>query len=354
MKRVRSSLVVVAVLAAQPSFAAAPGPLRVGEIVAQPGQQASGWLVVPDGVDPGTRIPVSVFNGAKPGPLLALIAGTHGSEYTSIVALQRVRARLDPARLAGSVILVHMANPTTFYGRRIYFGPDGKNLNRVYPGQADGTLSQRIAYAITTQVIAPATHVVDMHCGDGNESLRPYSYWQVTGDPAIDGAGKRLALAFGLDHIVIDRERPADPNRTLYTSNTAVRRGKPAITVESGGMGLTDEPSVHAQEAGALSVMADLGMLEAPSVRVEKPLFVDRSQVVTSPATGVWHPVIEKMQSVATGTLLGRLTDPFGNLLHELRAPFAGEVLYVVATPPVSEGEPLAFVGHVTDTEPKP
>ena len=353
MKRVRSPLVVVAVLAAQPSFAAAPGPLRVGEIVAQPGQQASGWLVVPDGVDPGTRIPVSVFNGAKPGPLLALIAGTHGSEYTSIVALQRVRARLDPARLAGSVILVHMANPTTFYGRRIYFGADGKNLNRVYPGQADGTLSQRIAYAITTQVIAPATHVVDMHCGDGNESLRPYSYWQVTGDPAIDAAGKRLALAFGLDHIVIDRERPADPNRTLYTSNTAVRRGKPAITVESGGMGLTDEPSVHAQEAGALSVMADLGMLEAPSLRVEKPLFVDRSQVVTSPATGVWHPVVEKMQSVATGTLLGRLSDPFGNLLHELRAPFAGEVLYVVATPPVSEGEPLAFVGHVTDKEPE-
>jgi len=354
MKRVCSSLVVVAVLAAQPSFAAAPGPLRVGEIVAQPGQQASGWLVVPDGVDPGTRIPVSVFNGAKPGPLLALIAGTHGSEYTSIVALQRVRARLDPARLAGSVILVHMANPTTFYGRRIYFSPDGKNLNRVYPGQADGTISQRIAYAITTQVIAPATHVVDMHCGDGNESLRPYSYWQVTGDQGVDAAGKRLALAFGLDHIVIDRERPADPNRTLYTSNTAVRRGKPAITVESGGMGLTDEPSVHAQEAGALSVMADLGMLEAPSVRVEKPLFVDRSQVVTSPATGVWHPVVEKMQSVATGTLLGRLTDPFGNLLHELRAPFAGEVLYVVGTPPVSEGEPLVFVGHVTDTEPNP
>jgi len=353
MKRVRSPLVVVAVLAALPSFASAPGPLRVGEIVAQPGQQASGWLVVPDGVDPGTRIPVSVFNGAKPGPVLALIAGTHGSEYTSIVALQRVRARLDPARLAGSVILVHMANPTTFYGRRIYFGPDGKNLNRVYPGQADGTLSQRIAYAITSQVIAPATHVVDMHCGDGNESLRPYSYWQVTGDPAIDAAGKRLALAFGLDHIVIDRERPADPNRTLYTSNTAVRRGKPAITVESGGMGLTDEPSVHAQEAGALSVMADLGMLEAPSLRVEKPLFVDRSQVVTSPATGVWHPVVEKMQSVATGTLLGRLSDPFGNLLHELRAPFAGEVLYVVATPPVSEGEPLAFVGHVTDKEPE-
>jgi uncharacterized protein len=352
MKRVPLLLVLSAASAA----AAAPvavETLRVGDVAAQPGQQASGYIVVPDGVDPGTRIPVSVVNGAKPGPVLALVAGTHGSEYTSIVALQRVRARLDPRTLAGAVVLVHMANPTTFYGRRIYLSPDGKNLNRVYPGLADGTLSQRIAYAITTEVIARATHVIDMHCGDGNESLRPYSYWQLTGNPEMDAAGKRLALAFGLDHIVIDRERPADPERTLYTSNTAVRRGKPAITVESGGMGQTDEPSVRAQEAGAFSVMAELGMLEAPSLRVEKPLYVDRSQVLVAPATGVWHPLVEKMQSVAAGTLLGRLTDPFGNLLHELRAPFAGEVLYVVGTPPVSEGEPLAFVGHVTEEEPR-
>jgi predicted deacylase len=329
-------------------------PLRVSGIVAQPGQQASGYITVPDGVDPGTKIPVTVIQGSKSGPVLALVAGTHGSEYTSIVALQRVRARVDATKLTGSLILVHMSNPTTFYGRRIYWSPDGKNLNRVYPGQADGTLSQRIAYAITSEVIARATFLVDMHCGDGNESLRPYSYWQVTGDPALDAAGKRLALAFGLDHIVIDRERPADPDKTLYLSNTAVRRGKPAITVESGGVGQTDEPSVQAQEAGALSVMKELGMLEAPSVRVLKPLFVDRSEVVTSPATGVWHPLVQKMQSVATGTLLGQLTDPFGNVLHELRAPFAGEVLYVVATPPVSEGEPLAFVGHLTEEEPKP
>jgi predicted deacylase len=328
--------------------------LRVGEVVAGPGEKASGFITVPDGVDAGARIPVTIVRGARPGPVLALIAGTHGYEYTAILALQRLRARLDPARLTGAAILVHMANPTTFYGRRIYYGADGKNLNRVYPGRADGTLSDRIAHAITTEVIERSTHLVDMHCGDGNESLRPYSYWQVTGERALDEAGKQMALAVGLDHIVIDRERPADPARTVYTSNTAVRRGKPAITVESGGMGLTDEASVRAQEAGALSVMAHLGMLEAPSVRVEKPLWIDRAQVIASPGTGVWSPAVEKMQSVATGTLLGRLTDPFGNLLQEVRAPFAGEVLYVVATPPVSEGEPLAFVGHVVEGEPKP
>jgi predicted deacylase len=345
---------VLGALVALPSGGfAQTAPLRVGEVEARPGEKASGYLVVPDGTDPGTRIPVTVVHGVKPGPVLALVAGTHGYEYPPILALQRLRARFDPASLSGSVILVHFANPTTFYGRRIYYSPDGKNLNRVFPGSATGTLSERIAHAVTTEVIERATHLVDVHCGDGNESLRPYAYWQVTGDPAMDETGRQMVLAFGLDHIVIDRERPADPSRTVYLSNTAVRRGKPAITVESGGLGSIDEASILRVEAGALSLMAHLRMLEAPSVRVEKPLWIDRAQVVTSPATGVWHPVVDQKDNVATGALLGRLTDPFGDVAHEVRAPFAGEVLYVVATPPVSEGEPLAFVGHVTE-EPSP
>jgi len=350
----RGALVVALVVCAGVATAAENAPLRVGEVTARPGEKVSGYLVVPDGVDTGLRIPVTIVHGAKPGPVLALVAGTHGYEYPPVLALQRLRARLDPAALAGSAILVHLANPATLYGRRIYYSPDGKNLNRVYPGRADGTLSERIAFAITSQVIAPATHLVDLHCGDGNESLRPYAYWQVTGDARIDEAGKQMVLAFGLDHVVIDRERPADPEHTMYTSNTAVRRGKPAVTVESGGMGSTDEASVARLEAGVLSVMAHLGMLEAPSVRVEHPIWIDRAQVVTSPATGLWRPVVDQKDNVASGALLGRITDPFGNVTHDVRAPFAGEVLYVLGTPPITEGEPLAFVGHETEVEPKP
>jgi predicted deacylase len=329
---------------------AAPGgprpPLSVGGVTAAPGQTASGWIVVPDGADPGTRIPVSVVHGAQPGPVLALVAGTHGYEYTSIVALQRLLPRLDPKRMAGSAILVHMASPPTFYGRRIYYGPDGKNLNRVYPGRPDGTVSERIADALTTEVIEKSTHLADLHCGDGNESLRPYSYWMVSGQPEVDAASKEMALAFGLDHIVIDRDRPRDPRASAYTANTAILRGKPAITTESGGMGLTDAASVAAQEAGVLSLLAHLKILDAPSVRVQDAIWYERGEVLRATATGVWWPLVEKMQSVAEGTLIGRLTDPFGAVLQEVRAPFAGEVLYVVATPPASEGEPLAMVGQ--------
>jgi len=333
--------------------AGAQDVLTVGGASARRGEVASGWLEVAAAADEGTRIPVSVVHGARPGPVLALVAGTHGYEYTSIVALPRVRARLDPARMSGSVILVHMANPPSFYGRRIYVGPDGKNLNRTYPGRRDGTLSERIAEAITREVVARATHLADMHCGDGNESLRPYSYWMVSGNEAVDQGSKEMALAFGLQHIVIDRQRPVDPAKSVYTATTAILRGKPAITTESGGMGLTDHASVAAQETGAMSLLAHLKILEgAPSARAANPVWINRSEVIRTPATGVWHPNVEKMQSVAAGTLLGRVTDPFGKTLHEARAPFAGEILYVVATPPVSEGEPLAMVDHVSETAP--
>jgi predicted deacylase len=343
----RHRLALTAVCALWPALAGAQDVLAVGTASAKRGQAVTGWIDVAAGSDAGTRLPVTVVHGARPGPVLALVAGTHGYEYTSVLALPRVRARLDPGRMSGSVILLHMSNPPAFYGRRVYEGPDGKNLNRAYPGRRDGTISERIAEAVTREVVDRATHLVDMHCGDGNESLRPYSYASVTGRQALDDAAREMALAFGLDHIVVVRERPTDPASSVYLETTAILRGKPAITTESGGLGLTDEPSVAAHESGALSVIAHLGIQDAPSVRVAHPVWVDRGEVLRAKATGVWYPAVEKMQSVAAGTLLGRVRDPFGAVLEEVRAPFAGEVLYVVATPPVTEGEPLAFIGHV-------
>jgi predicted deacylase len=111
-------------------------------------------------------------------------------------------------------------------------------------------------------------------------------------------------------------------------------------------MGLADEPSVAAQERGAMNVLAYLKIFGtlAPAA---KPVWIDRSEVVRTPVTGVWFPAVQKMENVAAGALLGRVTDPFGRVLHEARAPFAGEILYVVGTPPVTEGEPLAFVGRI-------
>lgn len=343
------SLLFSFLLLAVPLSAHGQDTLRVGDVSVARGSKATGVIRVPDGVDKGVDIPVSVVHGREPGKVLALIAGTHGYEYASILALPRVLDALDPARMKGSVILVHMANPQTFYERRIYYSADGKNVNRVYPGKKDGTISERIAEALTREVIDQATHVIDMHSGDGNESLRPYSYWMTGTDPAVDAQSKEMNLAFGLDHIVIDHSRPKDVKDSRYTSMTGILRGKPSITTEAGGLGRTDEASIEIHRKGALSVANHLGIMSAPSTRVSAPVWIDRSEVLSSPATGVWEPAVDARDAVATGSIVGRVKDPAGRVIAEVKAPFGGVMLYVVGTPPVTKGEPVAFVGHLQD-----
>ncbi|MGQ0539910.1 MAG: M14 family metallopeptidase, partial [Gemmatimonadaceae bacterium] len=108
--------------------------VTIGALSVGPGGRASGFLEVPAAMDSATRVPITVLRGTRPGPVLALVAGTHGSEVAPIIALQRVRELIDPRRdLRGTLILVHVANLPSFVHRTIYRNPwDQKNLNRVY------------------------------------------------------------------------------------------------------------------------------------------------------------------------------------------------------------------------------
>jgi predicted deacylase len=326
--------------------------LQIGSAVAARGQKVSGFIDVRDAADPGARIPVTVVAGsAGEGPVLALIAGTHGSEPSPIVALQRVRAELDPAALSGTVIIVHVANVPSFVHRTIYRGPwDQKNLNRVYPGSPNGTTSERIAHAITTEVIDRCDYLVDLHSGDGNEALRPYAYWNKLGlDERVDLAARDLALAFGLEHIVVDTGRPRDPRATQFTTNTAQVRGKPALTTEAGAVGVPTEDAIALNVRGAFRVMRHLGMLPGPRERVERAKWIVASEVLTSPATGVWYPDVVPDQSVRAGERLGRVKDYFGEVIADIASPLDGLVLYVVVSPAMSAGEPLAMIGRIGD-----
>jgi predicted deacylase len=291
-----------------------------------------------------TKIPISVIKGSKPGPVLALTAGIHGYEYPPILALQRLKVK----KLAGTLIMVHIANMPSFLGRTVYFSPlDGKNLNRVFPGREDGTESERIAHAITTQVIDKCDYLLDLHCGDGNESLRPYVYQTVTGDETFDARIAELVANFGFDHIVIDKNRPKDAAQSVYCSNTAIMRGKPAMTVESGFLGRTSAKSTRAIVDGVESVMRYLKMIEGRPKPVKKPVYLEPVEVLNSPATGILYPHVERDAMVKKGAVLAHITDFFGKKIADVKAPFAGVVLYIVATPPITEGQPVGCVGHI-------
>ena len=318
----------------------------VGTATARRGETGFGALAVPAGVDSGSSIPVAVVHGALPGPVLALIAGSHGTEYASILALQKLIPTLDARRLRGTVIIVPLVNVPSFEQRVPHLNPvDRKNMNRFYPGNPEGTQTERASYLITREIVEKSDHLIDLHGGDLDESLRPYSYWTLSGNAAQDSVSRGMVLAFGLDHIIISADRPKDPAASRYLENTATTRGKPSITVEAGYAGTVLPSDVDALVSGCLNVMGFLRMLDRPVRPVAKPVWFERTITVTSDSNGVFHALVERDKSVAAGTPLGYVTDYLGRKLFDVRAPESGLVLYINALPTILKGGTVATIG---------
>lgn len=322
---------------------------RVGEVETVPGEKKSGYIIVPGGEDSGeVKVPITVVNGKKSGPVLALIAGVHGYEYPPILAMTRLSIELDPAELSGKVIIVHVANVPSFLKRTVYYNPyDWQNFNRVFPGEKDGTNSERIAYRITEEVIDRCDYLIDNHCGDGNEDLMRYLYCTETGDPELDSKTRGLAVNFNLKVIVHETGRTKDIEKSMYVSNTALLRGKPAISTEVGKLGQTDESDVLEVMRGNYNVLKHLDMIKGePDIRFES-VWVEEYQIIRSEhPEGLYYPLVSRGDHVQKGQLVGYLNDYFGNRLQDVRSPYDGIVLYIIATPPMSEGEPMVMIGR--------
>src|SRR5881275_2852805 len=231
----RRLVFVIAVVFAVFLSVEAQTSFTVGTASAPRVQKATGSIEVPAGVDAALSIPVAVVNGAKPGPVLALVAGAHGTEYTSIIALEKLIGLLNPAEISGTVIIVPLINIQSFEQKVPHLNPiDRKSMNRFYPGKIDGTQTERASYLITKEIVDRCDHLIDLHGGDLDESLRPYSYWPLTGNAEQDKVSREMALAFGIDHIIISADRPKDPAASRYLDNTANTRGKASIAVEAG------------------------------------------------------------------------------------------------------------------------
>lgn len=319
---------------------------RVGTAAAPRGQLARGTIEVPAGSDAALSIPVAVVHGARPGPVLAIVSGAHGTEYASIIAVERLIAELDPKAISGTVILVPLVNVPSFEQKIAHVNPvDGKSMNRFYPGKADGTQTERASLAITREVVEKSDHLIDLHGGDLDESLRPYSYWTKTGNEKQDAMSREMLLAFGLDTIIISADRPKDPAQSRYLENTASTRGKPSFTAEAGHAGTVEPRDVRALADGCVSVMRYLKMLDGPPTVVESPVWIETVSTIASDATGIFYPLVTRGTYVQKGMKVGYVTDYLGKTLLEARAPESGVVLFIRAVPSLTKGETIANIG---------
>ena len=202
-------------------------------------------------------MPVVELTGAQDGPLLTVIAGVHGCEYVPMAAVRRWTRNLEQREFSGRVRAVPILNVTAFRARSPFVVPeDGKNLNRCFPGNPDGTLAERLAYAAFTELITGSDAVIDAHCGDMVEALEPFALYEAG---AAEATAREMALAYGLGY-VIRQERGPDRAVGGTSSGAAAEAGIPAITAEVGGCGLVEAWAVDTHERGLNAVLTQLGM----------------------------------------------------------------------------------------------
>ncbi len=200
----------------------------------------------------GIDIPFTVIEGAMPGPVLLVTAGVHASEFCSIEAAVRLQ-QTRPEDIKGTLVILPILNLQGFRKRSIYIMPeDGKNLNRMFPGKPDGTLSERFANWLTSEVFPHADCYLDLHGGDLDESLMPFTIYPRHSEPS-----RALAIAFGLPIAI------ASEGKT-HSISGASGLGIPSLLPEMSGNGLWGDDTVGELTAGIDRIMKHLGMIDRP------------------------------------------------------------------------------------------
>jgi hypothetical protein len=294
------------------------------------GRTAKG-LARPDLGTP-VEIPWFAVRGARPGPTLLVTAGVHGAEYASIEAAYRA-ADTDPAELAGTLLILPIVTPPSFFARSIYVTPvDGANPNRVFPGRDDGGFSERLAAWLMREAVDRADAWIDLHGGDLIESLTPFSLV-----PEEDPVSRRLGEAFGLPLLIED-----DLDGTTATEGG--RRGLPCVLAEAGGQGLWPEEAVAPLAEGVQRALIHLGMRDG-EVTPREVRTLTTFAWLRSEHAGLWRPRVAGGDTVTAGQELGVVTDLLGEVRQRAVAPQDGVALFAVSSLAINAGDPLVGVG---------
>lgn len=301
------------------------------------------FLPVPDTT---VKLPITIINGTGDGPTLLITAGIHGGEYPGIAAAMELGRDIEPEDVAGCLIMIHPVNIQGFWARREFIVPeDGKNLNRVFPGDPLGTLSDKTAYLISSNFFTIADFYVDMHSGDIHESLHPYVYYPGQPTAEVEEKSRSVAKVLDMEYMV----------RSLATGgayNYAASTGLPSILIERGGAGLCLHEDIEAYKDDVRNILRKLGMFSLPvKPRRHYPRDVENLIYLESMETGCWLHHIHCGDFVEEGQILGRITDLFGNTITTYYAEQTGVVLYICPALSAPKGTVLVAYGTIKNED---
>jgi predicted deacylase len=282
---------------------------------------------------------VCVVNGRRPGPRLFVNAAIHGDEVNGVETVRRLARHRSLDRLTGTLIMVPIVNVFGFITHTRYL-PDRRDLNRSFPGSANGSPAGQLAHLFLNEVVANCTHGIDLHTGAIHRSNMP----QVRADLSNPEVAE-LARAFGVPLILNAANRPGSLRKA------AMDRGIPVLVFEGGEALRFDEIAISAALRGVLSVMSSLGMIRhgRRDNREFKPIIARSSTWVRAPRSGVLRTTCSLGDVVEEGQELANIADPYGVTDVPVLASTHGVIIGQSSLPVVNQGDGIFHLGRVAD-----
>jgi len=329
-----------------------PEAFKIGDITTARGEKKTGYVTVGETAVATINIPLAIVNGVRPGPVLCISGGVHGAEYSSIEAVIRVLRESDPSKLSGTLLIVPVLNMTSFETRGPQGGMstgfqcpiDGINLNRIFPGNPDGTMGYQIAAVFMSQIVSRADYYIDCHGGDLNEELSSYVIVSESGDAERDRAS-REALAASFDCEILSISRAGGGS-----IDAAAKMGKPSMIIEAGGYGRLIDDAAQLIVNGLNNVMKRLRMIQgspSPSrkqkTRQRWNVYVTRGGICYTPPLGT---------RVKKGEKVGEVRNIFGELLETMTSPVDGIINFRRSPIPVNTNDRVVGITPDEDIPP--
>jgi predicted deacylase len=317
--------------------------IEIGSARATRGQRADGWLEIGRRTDNSAiETPVILVNGAHDGPALWIHACTHGDEFDGTVAIWRALELVHPDALRGALIVFPALNTSAFEARQRVSPIDGLDLNRVFPGDPNGSYTRRLAHLTEQMVMEHADFMIDLHGGGNEYSVVYYTIFHNAANEAGQ-ASERLAKAAG-SHLVW-ASNDAWLRDGLFTRVT--KAGIGAMLVECGGEGRLHEQNVRDHERSLLSMMRHLEMIDGAAEPAAQDFVMMRSaDFFHCTLGGVLTPLVALGDEVQAGQPLVRIRDVFGNDVETVAAPTGPSIVLAIKTYGVTNGgSPMGILG---------
>lgn len=279
---------------------------------------------------------VHVINGKRPGPCLLLTAAVHGDEINGVEIIRRVLGIKELSKLRGTLLAIPVVNVHGFLNQARYL-PDGRDLNRCFPGSEKGSLAGRVAHTLSNEILDHCTHCIDLHTGARHRTNLPQIRVDLSGDET-----RQLAMAFGSPVILDAKLREGSLRQTAADKNI------PLLLYEAGEALRFDEFSIRAGTRGVINVMRELSMLprKTRARKVSDVAIADDSRWVRAPSSGVMRTMVRLGARVKKGTILAYITDPVGLAQVPVYSPAEAIVIGLTHLPLVHEGEALFHLAN--------